>query len=295
MQDMQKSGTVRRIFKILLCPNLTFFPRQPIVDKAVRKGMVSVMTLTAKTFFIVCPLLFLAGLVDAIGGGGGLISLPAYLLAGLPAHQAIATNKLSSSCGTALTTARFIRNKLVNFRLAVPSVAAAVIGSSIGAELSLRIGEEIMQCLLFVLLPVTALIVLNRNLFREPEGTGFALNRRTYVTAVAAAFLIGIYDGFYGPGTGTFLIIAFTVFAKMNIARANGQAKAINLTTNLTSLAIFLANGQVLLPLGIAAAVCNMVGGYLGAGLAMKKGAGVTRPVILLVLLLLFFKILFRL
>ncbi|MBQ8412162.1 MAG: TSUP family transporter, partial [Lachnospiraceae bacterium] len=95
------------------------------------------MELTLGTFLFVCPLLFLAGLVDAIGGGGGLISLPAYLIAGVPVHQAIATNKLSSTCGTTLATIRFIKNKLVNFKLAIPSVITAIIGSSIGAKLSL--------------------------------------------------------------------------------------------------------------------------------------------------------------
>ena len=120
------------------------------------------MTLTPQTFLIVCPFLFLARLVDAIGGGGGLISLPAYLIAGLPVHQAIATNKLSSACGTTLATARFIRNRLVNFRLAVPSVLAAVMGSSIGAHLSMATDEKIMRYILFIILPVSALIVLTK-------------------------------------------------------------------------------------------------------------------------------------
>ena len=187
------------------------------------------MTLTPRMFLIVCPLLFLAGFVDSIGGGGGLISLPAYLFAGLPVHAAVATNKLSSACGTSVVTARFIKNGLVNFRVVLPGVAA---------------------------------------------------------------LLIGVYDGFYGPGTGTFLIIAFTVFAKMSVGAANAQAKVINLTTNLTSLAVFLASGQVVIALGLAAAACNMLGGYVGAGLAMEKGAKITRPTILIVLLLLLFKIL---
>ncbi len=247
--------------------------------------------LTPQTFLIVCPLLFLAGLVDAIGGGGGLISLPAYLIAGLPAHQAIATNKLSSSCGTMLATSRFIKNKFIDFRLAVPSVATAILGSSIGARLSLQTDETFMQRFLLVLLPLTAFVVLNRHLFQDSAAESAGAGR-TCLTAVLAALIIGVYDGFYGPGTGTFLIIAFTVFAKMNVTHANAQAKIINLTTNLTSLAIFLANRQVLLPLGAAAALCNMAGGYLGAGLAMKKGAKITRPVILLVLALLFLKIL---
>ena len=250
------------------------------------------MTLTPQTFLIVCPFLFLAGLVDAIGGGGGLISLPAYLIAGLPIHQAIATNKLSSACGTTLATARFIRNRLVNFRLAIPSVLAAVMGSSIGAHLSMATDEKIMRYILFIILPVSALIVLNKKLFHDAEDDTVRLNRRTVLTAIGAAFTIGIYDGFYGPGTGTFLIIAFTVLARMSIQTANAQAKVINLTTNITSLVIFLLNGQVLIPLGLAAAVCNMAGGYIGAGLVMTKGSKIVKPIILFVLGLLLIKIL---
>lgn len=250
------------------------------------------MTLTAQTFIIVCPLLFLAGFIDAIGGGGGLISLPAYLIAGLPIHQAIATNKLSSSCGTALATFRFIKNRLVNFRLAIPSIAAAIIGSSIGAQLSLMMDEIVMKYVLFVILPLSAFLVLNKKLFHDGGSDAIELNRRTYLTAIASAFIIGIYDGFYGPGTGTFLIIAFTIFAKMSIRNANAQAKVINLTTNLTALTVFLLNGQILIPLGLAAAVCNMAGGYLGAGLAMSKGSKIVKPIILFVLFLLLLKVL---
>ena len=120
-----------------------------------------------KTFLIVCPFLFLAGLVDAIAGGGGLISLPAYLIAGLPPHNAIATNKMSSTFGTSLTTARFIRSGLISFRLAVPSVLAAVIGSSIGAHLSLLISEAVMKYILFAVLPVSAFFVLNKHFFGD--------------------------------------------------------------------------------------------------------------------------------
>ena len=250
------------------------------------------MELTLQTFLIVCPFLFLAGLVDAIGGGGGLISLPAYMIAGLPVHQAVATNKMSSSCGTALVTFRFIKNKLVDLKLAVPSVIAAICGSSIGANLSLSLGENVMEKILFFVLPAAALIVLNKNLFCDKGSDHVELSLRTYLTAAIAAFAVGLYDGIYGPGTGTFLIIAFTVFAKMSIGVSNAQAKVINLTSNITSLVIFILNGQVLFTLGIAAALCNMAGGYIGAGLAMRKGANIVKPIILFVLFLLLLKIL---
>lgn len=250
------------------------------------------MEITYQTFLIVCPFLFLAGLIDAIGGGGGLISLPAYLIAGLPPHAAVATNKMSSACGTTLATYRFIRNGLVNFKLAVPSVVAAIIGSTIGANLSLLVSEDVMLYIMVAILPLCAFLVLNKKLFHDSDNDTVILNRQTYMTATIAAFIIGMYDGFYGPGSGTFLIIAFTIFAKLSIKTANAQAKVINLTSNITSLIIFFLNGEVMIPIGLAAAACNMIGGYIGAGLVMKNGAKIVKPSIIFVLILLALKVL---
>ena len=250
------------------------------------------MPLTPQMFLIICPLLFLAGLVDAIGGGGGLISLPAYLLAGLPVHNAIATNKLSSACGTTLATVRFIRKGLVNWKLSLPIIAFAVLGSSLGAHASMAMEEGVMEKILFVVLPVVAFVVLNPRIFHDNAETEFRMGPRVWITAMVSALVVGMYDGFYGPGTGTFLIIAFTVFTRMNLRSANAQAKVINLTTNITSLTIFLLNGQVVFWLGLAAAVSNMVGNYVGANLALSKGSRITRPVIVFVLILLFLKVL---
>jgi uncharacterized membrane protein YfcA len=249
------------------------------------------MELTARTFLIVCPFVFFAGLIDAIGGGGGLISLPAYLLAGLPPHEAIATNKMSSACGTALATLRFIKNGLVNFKLAVPAVAAAIIGSSIGSHLSLIVDEKIILYGMVFILPVSAFVVLNKKLFNDNGSDEIILDKRTYMTAAISSLIIGCYDGFYGPGTGTFLIIVFAIFAKLSIKTANAQAKVINLTTNVTALAVFFLNGKVVITLGLAAAACNMVGGYIGAGLVMKNGSRLVKPSIIFVLCLLALKV----
>ena len=250
--------------------------------------------LTPVMFLIICPMLFLAGFVDSIGGGGGLISLPAYLLAGLPPHMAIATNKLSSSCGSSLTTVRFLRHGLVNLRLAVPSVIAALVGATLGSRLSLLVSEDVLKYVLFSILPIAAFFVLNRHLFQDRGSEKAVADRRTLLVCILSALIIGAYDGFYGPGTGTFLIIAFTVFARMSLSAANAQAKVINLTSNLASLAVFLLQGQVLIPLGLAGAVCNMAGNYLGSGLALSKGSKIVRPIILCVLLLLLLKLIFN-
>ena len=250
------------------------------------------MELTLQMFLVVCPLLFLAGFVDAIGGGGGLISLPAYLLAGLPYQVAVGCNKLSATCGTVLTAARFLKNGFINIKLSIPTIFAAIAGSSLGARLMLRMDNSFMQTLLLVLLPVTAAIVMHPRLFRDNPHGQLKLDAKTWITAITVALVMGFYDGFYGPGSGTFMIIAFTIFAKMSLPQANAQTKIINLTTNITSLTILLMEGSVLLPLGLAGAVCNMIGSFLGTGIAIKNNTRITRPVILLVMILLFAKIL---
>ena len=149
------------------------------------------MELTIHTFIIVCPLVFLAGMVDAIAGGGGLISLPAYLIAGLPPHAAVATNKMSSPFGTALATYRFARNHLINVRLAVPSVMAPLIGSFIGSHVSLMVPEKVMAYVLVAVLPLSAFLVLNKKLFNDKGSNEVTLNKCTYLTASIAAFVIG--------------------------------------------------------------------------------------------------------
>ena len=248
------------------------------------------MTPTLTTFLIVCPLVLLAGFVDAIGGGGGLISLPAYLIAGLPPHQAIATNKLSSTCGTSVTAFRFARQGLIPWLMAVPCICTALLGAFFGAKLSLLVDSAVLSKVLYVVLPITAILVLRRNTLREeappPENIW-----RTTLTAAAISLAIGVYDGFYGPGTGTFLIVLFSLLAKLDVRSANGLCKAVNLTTNATSLVVFLRGGQVLIVLGLTAAACNMLGNWLGSGMAIKSGVRITRPIIIFVLLLLLLRV----
>ena len=249
------------------------------------------MSISFTPYLIVCPLLFLSGFVDSIGGGGGLISIPAFLMAGLSPHAAIATNKLGAFGGLTLSAARFAKSGCLSLKLSVFSVIAAILGSFLGAHLSLLVSENVMSHILIFVLPLSAFFVLNKRFFNDEGHDAVSLDRRTIFTAVTAAFIIGGYDGFYGPGTGTFLIIAFTAFAHLSVKTASGQAKIINLTTNITSLIVFLLNGQVLIPLGLAGCVCSMLGGYLGAGLALKNGAKIVRPIILAVLLLLLIKV----
>ena len=246
------------------------------------------MILTWKVFLIVCPMVFLAGFVDAIAGGGGLISLPAYLLAGLPAHMAIGTNKLSAATGTLVSTARYCRSGHVDWGLAIPCILGALAGAQVGARLALLVDSEVFKIVLLVTLPVIAGYVLFR---KDIRTEGEIARKKQYVLISVISLVIGVYDGFYGPGTGTFLLLAYCGLAKMDVLKAGGNMKLANLASNISSLLVFLRGGVVLLPLGLAAAVFSIAGHYLGAGFAMKNGTKLVRIVILAVIGLLFVKV----
>jgi len=248
------------------------------------------MDLDISVFLIVCPLVFTAGLIDSIAGGGGLISLPAYLMAGIPPQIALGTNKLSSIAGTATASIRYYKNKYVDLMLCLPSIAAALAGSALGSSLALYTSEKIIRWILLVIIPFTAFYVFrNKNL----ENVSSNLSRaRTIIYSAVISFFIGGYDGFSGPGTGTFLILLYNGIAKIDSRIAGGNAKLINFSSNLSALIIFLLNRRVIVPLGLCAALFNMFGAYIGSGLVIKKGTRIIRYTILLILAVIFIKML---
>lgn len=249
------------------------------------------MELTIQMLLIVCPLVFLAGLVDSIAGGGGLIALPAFLLAGLPPHTAIATNKLSSTIGTTVSAARLAKH--LDIPVAAVSVACALIGSSLGSRLSLLTSERLIEYMLIPILVIVACYVLRRkNLGSNPADSELP-RKKVFLFSMLASLVIGCYDGFYGPGTGTFLLIVFTGLIHMNVLTASANTKAVNLASNLGALLTFLLNGKVFFALGIPAALFSLAGHYVGSGLVVKNGTKIVRPIILVVLTILFVKILF--
>ena len=242
---------------------------------------------------LICLGVFCAAFMDAIGGGGGIISVPVYLLAGLPTHFALGTNKMSSCLGTAASTFRYIKNGFVDWPLAIPSVVFALVGSSFGTRLQLMVDEAYLKYMLLLVLPVVAVVLLRQKSFPEHRGE-MPFPRRAAIVW-GASLIIGLYDGFYGPGTGTFLLLIFCNLAKMDLRSASGNVKIVNLSSNIGALATSLMAGKVLIPVGLIAAVFSIAGHYIGAGLTIKNGTKIVRPVIFAVLLLLAAKILLEL
>ncbi len=239
------------------------------------------MVITARMYLIVLPLVFIASLIDAISGGGGLISLPAYMVTGMPSALASGSNKLSASVGTATAAARYLKSGKVLLLPALCAAALAVPGAFLGAELLGMVPENVYRAVVLVLVPLMALLTL---LSRGGTERTKAMNGARLGLCALTGLLCGLYDGFLGPGTGILLILGFHWIAGMDTVTASGSAKLCNLASNITALAVHFANGNILFALAVPAMLVSALGGYVGSMLAIRRGAGLIRLVMLLVM-----------
>lgn len=230
-------------------------------------------------------LALLAGFIDAVSGGGGLIQVPALLVLKLPYQTTLGTNKLASIAGTLMATGNYLRRIKVRWLLLIPAIACAFLGSSLGAHSTSLINPAVARWLMLVLLVLVALYTyLRPDLGRlgRPVPAGWR--------APVAMSLIGLgggfYDGFFGPGTGSLLAFLLVGVMGFDFLEATASSKIINATTNLAALTVFFPE-HVLLPLGLVMAACNLTGGLIGSLLALRHGAGFVRWVFLVVMVLL--------
>lgn len=237
------------------------------------------MQVTFVTYLIVCPLIFFAGFVDSIAGGGGLISLPIYLAVGLPPTTAAGTNKLSAACGTTLSVFKYLKSGNIHLKVALVSAAFAFVGSNIGANFAIMLGDTLKYVILAVI-PFVALSSLLKLDESKPQIQGAKL----YIFAGLIGFIVGMYDGIVGPGTGTFLIILYTALCGFLLKEASGNAKIVNLSSNISALIVFMLHGDVLYRLALPAAIFSIAGNYLGSTLAIKNGKKIIRPILYLVI-----------
>lgn len=222
----------------------------------------------------------LAGFVDAIAGGGGLVALPALLSAGLPPVSALATNKLQSVIGTAMAAATYWRKGYVDLRRLVPSMAMTFAGSLLGAATVKGIDTSLLS-----LVVPGALIAIAGYFALAPRLTDADRHARLRFPAwvPVMGFAIGYYDGIFGPGTGSFLTMGFVTLFGLGLTRAAGHTKVLNLMSNLGALALFLPSGDVVWPVALAMAAGQIVGGWIGAHTGIRFGAKLIRPLIIVV------------
>ena len=228
------------------------------------------MAVTLQMYLIVLPLVFAASVVDAIGGGGGLISLPAYMVAGLPSDLASGSNKLSACFGTLIATGKFFRSGKIMIKPALYAAVMAIIGAFIGAQINERLSDAAFRAVLLILVPAIALLMALRH--NAPD-RALPMTKKRLALCALIGLLVGAYDGFFGPGTGVLLILGFTWAAGMDTVTASGSSKVVNLASNVSALIAHFMNGNIVLALAVPALACSALGGYLGSLLAIRRGA----------------------
>ncbi|MGE6756497.1 TSUP family transporter [Corallococcus interemptor] len=239
------------------------------------------LDVSAVKLVLLCVAALSAGFVDAIAGGGGLITLPALLTAGLPAHVALGTNKGQSVFGSGAALVRFARAGLVDWKLAKVAFPFGLMGAFVGAALVLLLKPEVLKPLVLVLLIAVAVFLAFRRTPPRRDGVEPSPRPRAQAIGALIALCIGTYDGFFGPGTGTFLIVAFSSLLGHGLARASADAKVVNFASNLASVTLFTLRGVVLWKVALPMAAAQFTGAWLGAHMAVKGGDRLVRVVVL--------------
>lgn len=242
---------------------------------------------------IVCVVYLLAGIVDGVSGGGGLISIPALLVLQIPAHLASGTNICGAAIGSVTASARFTREKKVYWPFAIIAGPTAGVGAALGAKLNLFVPERYLQVVMTALLPFIAIIILGKRDFGKENHVNELSLVRQRILAAVIGLVVGTYNGFYGAGAGSFYLLAFAAFGKLDMVNASGTAKICGLFATFFAAVTYALSGQVIWTMVLVSTVFNVAGNYFGAGIAIKKGSAMIRPVLIGVLVLLFIRLLY--
>lgn len=242
------------------------------------------------TIVFLCVAGFVAAAVDSIAGGGGLISLPAIIAAGIPPHLALGTGKFASTSGSLTSTLKFAFSGKINFRLARFQIPATVLGAALGVRTVLALDERVLNVLIIVMVFAVALYtVLKKDFGAADRFTGLSAGNVTI--GIAFAFVLGFYDGFFGPGTGSFLIFLFIKVYGFDFTIAAGNSKILNFASNLVALILFAVGGKIVYLAAVPMAVSMAAGSWLGAHIAIRNGAKVIKPIFVVIALALVAKL----
>ncbi|OGO78347.1 MAG: hypothetical protein A2Y23_12210 [Clostridiales bacterium GWB2_37_7] len=236
---------------------------------------------------------FIAAAVDSIAGGGGLISLPAIMAVGVPPHLALGTNKFASTCASFTSTLTFAKSKKIYIPLIKYLIPCTLVGASIGVYTALKINPAVLQVMILVLIFAVAIYtIINKNFGSVDKFKG--LTQLNIFYGCMFAFALGFYDGFFGPGTGSFLIFLFISVFGFDFTISAGNAKILNFVSNITALVLFALSGNIRYIVGIPMALFMILGARVGTKIAIKNGAKVIKPIFVTIALVLTAKLLYQ-
>ncbi|MFT3822722.1 MAG: TSUP family transporter [Chitinophagaceae bacterium] len=233
---------------------------------------------------LLCIAAFSAGFVDAIVGGGGLIQTPAGLIL-LPQHPVvtvIGTLKIPAFCGTSFAAVQYAKRVKLNFKMLGIMMAVAFCAAMTGSKVLTLVSNSFMKPLLLVVLIVVAIYTYSNKNFGTHTEKAHSI-RQQWLYSLLLSLVVGFYDGFIGPGAGSFLVLGFIGLLGLDFLHASAQAKFVNLATNLGSILFFTLSGKIIFAIAIPMAICNGLGGLLGAKLALLRGNKFIRIFFLLV------------
>ena len=232
---------------------------------------------------IICPIFFISGIIDSIGGGGGLIALPTYLMIGLPIRTAYGCNKLQAGLGNLVSAIKYFRSNMVDLKIALISAITAMTGAYFGTKIIFLLPEATIQKVITVALPAIALVMVLRKSSTRDTIMKSEISKKTIVQALIVGVIMGFYNSLFGPGVGTVAIIAFTMIMHYDSRVASGNGKVLIVLTNAVAL---VKTGNVAYEIAIPAALSAILGNLVGVNLAIKKGDKIIKPVMLVIVIL---------
>lgn len=238
----------------------------------------------------ICPLLFLAGLIDAISGGGGIIALPSYIMTGMPLSFAYGCNKFQSCIGTSAALYRYAKSGYVDIKAALISAIPAIAGSFISTRIMLLLDDSVKSAIIIVamIFIITLTLITNKvSVGEDGEVTHIGITVKNSLLLLGIGFFLGLYDGFFGPGGGTIALMLFSIFFKYDFRTASGNGKVIIVVSNLIALVNYIIEGSILYEIAIPATIANIAGCYLGASLAVKNGKKLVKKFLFAVVIIL--------
>lgn len=227
---------------------------------------------------LLCIAGFLASFIDSIAGGGGLISVPAFMLAGLSPHMVLGTNKFAAATGSFTSSLKFAKSGLCNFKLLKILIPFTLVGSILGVRTVMLIDQRFLQPLVLVLVLCIGIYTLfSKSIGQEDNFKG--LNKKNITIGIILAFSLGFYDGFFGPGTGSFLVFGMINIFGFNFLNASANARFLNFVSNITALVTFAFSGSINYRIGAMVAVFMIIGARAGTKLAINKGSKIIKPI----------------
>lgn len=232
---------------------------------------------------------FIAGFLDSIAGGAGLILVPSFIIMGIPPQIALGQEKLVSTIGTFSAIFNYLNNKKIIWKIVLYGVPSALIGAFIGGKVILSFDETIVGMIIFALIPIGFILSFISKKEKEDKNEDFKITKTMkFFILPIVCFVIGFYDGFFGPGTGSFLIIALNYIVGLSLLQSSATSKIFNLASNIGAFIIFFISKKMLLLIGIPMIIASIIGNYIGSNLSLKNGDKIIKPLIVTSISILF-------